>query len=177
MSIKTKTMTAAALAALAVPAAALADGSERSAEAHKKNSERKAQKTTPKTRAFVVQGVGVTGVLPVADKKLNGALTLDPTSANKHARKVLDTDGLTKAELKSTKTVTFGETGDAVLVRYVGLPADSALQATDRVKVIGKVARSGDKSTINIRKITVKRETEENQSEAATTEQKSGERS
>ena len=174
MSIKTKTMTAAALAALAVPAAALADGSERSAEAHKKNSERKAQKTTPKSKAFVVQGVSLSGLAVDGDKKLTGALTLDPTSANKHARKVLDTDGLTKTELRSTKTVSFGETGDAVVLRYVGLQSTDAIQPTDRVKVIGKVARDGK---INIRKITVKRETEENQSEAAKTEQKSGERS
>ena len=160
MSIKTKTIAAAALAALALPTGALAAGSERAAEAHKKNSERKAQKAKPKSKAFVVQGVDLANLAVDADQKLTGPLTLDPTSANKHARTKLE---LTKTELRGEDTVTFGETGDAVLLRYVGLQATDPVQPTDKVKVIGKVTREG---AINIRKITVIRETEETQTTA-----------
>ena len=152
-----KTIAAATLAAIALPGAALADGSDRAAEAHKKNSERKAHKTHgAKAKAFVVKGVDASN-LTVTDGALAGALTLDPTSANKHARKALE---LTKTELKGEDTVTFGTAGDKTLIKYEGLAP------TDVVKVIGKVNRSGE---INIRKITVTRgETETEQAETET---------
>ena len=153
--MKNKTIAAAALAALTLPGAALADGSDRAAEAHKTNSERKAQKSHGhKGKAFVVKGVDAAN-LTVTDGALAGALTLDPTSANKHARKALE---LTKAELRSEQTVNFGEAGDKVLVKYVGLQSGDALAPTDVVKVIGKVNRAGE---LNIRKITVTRESAE----------------
>jgi hypothetical protein len=154
MSMKTKTLTAVTLAALTVPGAALADGSDRAAEAHKKNSERHAQKSHnhgPKAKAFVVKGVDAEN-LAVTDGALAGPLTLDPTSANKHARRALE---LTKTELRGEDTVTFGTAGDKLVIKYVGLQSTDALQATDVVKVIGKVNRDGE---LNIRKITVKRD-------------------
>ena len=159
MSIKTKTIAAATLAALALPGAALADGSGRSADAHKKNTERKAQKAEKahKGKAFVVKGVDAAN-LTVTDGALAGALTLDPTSANKHARRALE---LTKTELRGEDTVSFGTAGDKLLITYVGLQSTDALAPTDVVKVIGKVKRSGE---LDIRKITVTRETAETQS-------------
>ena len=159
-----KTIAAATLAAIALPGAALADGSDRAAEAHKKNSERKAQKTHgPKAKAFVVKGVDAAN-LTVTDGALAGALTLDPTSANKHARKALE---LTKTELRGEDTVTFGTAGDKLVIKYVGLQAADALQPTDKVKVIGKVNRAGE---LNIRKITVVRETAGSEAEKTETE-------
>lgn len=152
--MKTKTMTAVTLAALTVPGAALADGSDRAAEAHKKNSERHAQKSHnhgPKAKAFVVKGVDAEN-LTVTDGALAGPLTLDPTAANKHARRALE---LTKTELRGEDTVTFGTAGDKLVIKYVGLQSTDALQPTDVVKVIGKVNRAGE---LNIRKITVKRD-------------------
>ena len=145
MSIKTKTMTAVTVAALAVPGAALAEG--------KGKGHGKSHTKAPKAKAFTIQGVDAAN-LTVTDGKLAGPLTLDPTAANKHARVALE---LTKAELKGEDTVTFGDADDAVLIKYVGLQSTDALQPTDKVKVIGKVTRSGD---LNIRKITVIRETE-----------------
>jgi hypothetical protein len=102
-----------------------------------------------------VKGTTSATALPVADGALTGPLTLDPTSANKHARTLLT---LSKEELAGTATETFGVTGDAVVVKYVGLAATDALTATDVVKVLGKVKRDG---TLDIRKITVTRETAE----------------
>lgn len=159
MSTKTKTTAVAALAALTLPAGALANGGDRSDEAHKTNAERKAQKAKKahKGKAFVVKGVDAAN-LTVTDGALAGALTLDPTSANKHARTKLD---LTKTELRGEDTVSFGTAGDKVLVKYVGLQSTDALAPTDVVKVIGKVNRAGE---LNIRKITVTRETAETQS-------------
>ena len=164
--MKNKTIAAAALAALTLPGAALADGSDRAAEAHKKNSERKAQKSHGhKGKAFVVKGVDASG-LTITDGALAGALTLDPTSANKHARTFL---ALSKADVKGEKTASLGTAADAVIVKYVGLTATDAILPTDRVKVIGKVSGT----TLDIRKITVKRgdtETEAPKTEAPKTE-------
>src|SRR5918994_1416598 len=103
MSMKNKTIAAVTLTALALPGAALADGSGHSADAHKKNAERKAQKAkkAPKGKAFVVKVVDAAN-LTVTDGALAGALTLDPTSANKHARRALE---LTKTELNGEDTV------------------------------------------------------------------------
>ena len=150
MSIKTKTLTAAALTALAVPGAALADGS---AKSHGKSSEAKSHQK-PKGKAFTVKGVDFGGATLNSDSELTGPITLDPTSANKHARKALE---LTKTELRGEDTVTFGEADDKVIVKYVGLQSTDALLPTDKVKVIGKVTRSGK---LDLRKITVTRETE-----------------
>ena len=176
MSTKTKTTAAAAIAALALPAVALADGSdrpgkhgqERAAEQHKKHEATHVQKT--KGKAFVIKGVDAAG-LTVTDGALAGALTLDPTSANKHARTFLD---LTKTELRGEDTVSFGEAGDKVVIKYVGLQPTDALQPTDVVKVLGKVSRKDGK--LDIRKIQVKRETAETEAEkteAEKTESKS----
>jgi hypothetical protein len=155
MNMKTKIIAAAALAAIAVPTVAIADGSDRSGEAHKRNAERKAAKSTNKGKAFVVKGVDGSN-LTVTDGKLAGPLTLDPTSANKHARTFLE---LTKTELRGEDTVSFGEANDEVKINYVGLQPTDALQPTDTIKVIGKVTRASEPK-LNIRKITVKRESE-----------------
>ena len=155
MNMKTKTLTAVSIAALAVPGAALAEG-----KGHGKSGKAKTThaKKGPKAKAFTVKGVDAAN-LAVTDGKLAGPLTLDPTSANKHARVALT---LTKTELRGEDTVTFGEAGDALRIKYVGLQSTDALQPTDKVKVIGKVTRSGD---LDIRKITVVRETAENETE------------
>lgn len=138
--MKTKTLALAAIAALAVPAGAQA---VKPAD--------KPQKS--KGKAFTLKGTTAATALPVSDGALTGVLTLDPRSANKHARRLLT---LTKADIRGTATETFGVTGDAVRVNYVGLQATDALTATDVIKVIGKVKRDG---TLDIRKITVTRET------------------
>ena len=162
MSTKTKTTAVAALAALTLPAGALAHGGDRADQAHKTNTERKSHKThkahKAHGKAFVVKGVDAAN-LTVTDGALAGPLTLDPTSANRHARRALE---LTKAELRGEDTVTFGTAGDKLVIRYVGLQSTDALAPTDVVKVIGKVNRAG---VLDIRKITVKRgETAETQS-------------
>ena len=156
MSIKTKTTTAVALAALAVPGAALA---EKPAQPGKQGQDKAAAQQgkaqgKAKQRAIVVRGVDVAN-LTVTDGKLAGAITLDPTSANRHARRLLD---LSKDELRGEDTITLGAAGDAVVLRYVGLSSTDALQATDVVKVIGRRTRAGE---LDIRKITVIRPTEE----------------
>lgn len=147
--MKTKTVALAAIAALAVPAAAQA-----------KKPEPKPAKG--KGVAFTLKGTSLTA-LPVADGALTGPLTLDPVSANRHARNVLT---LTRADIQGTGTESFGVTGDKVLVKYDGLTATDALQATDVVKVQGKLTRTGKGKaktlgTLDIRKITITRETAE----------------
>jgi hypothetical protein len=161
MSMKTTTTAAAALAAIALPGAALAHdgekerGSKGREHAGAKHAERDGEHAPrrhhSKGRAFVVRGVDLSD-LSVTDGKLAGALKLDPTAANRHARKLL---GLTKAKLAGGDIVALGGTGDAVRVKYHGLTATDALQPTDVVKVHGKVSRKGGK--LDIRKITVKR--------------------
>lgn len=186
MSTKSKTLTVAALAAMAVPAAAAAHGRpgdagktgrDNATQQHARHqSASSATKTkTPKGVAFVVKGISAAG-LTVTDGKLGGPLTLDPTSANKHARDFL---ALTKAKLATTDTVAFGTAGDAVVVKYVGLKPTDALQATDVVKVIGKVTRvrKGDTTTprtLDIRKITVTRAGADDQAKAQTEQEKQG---
>ncbi len=149
MSIKTKTLAAAAIAALAVPGAALADGS---AKSHGKSSQAKSHQKAkgPKGKAFTIKGVDLANLAVDAEQKLTGPLTLDPTSANKHARAFLK---LSKADLRGEKTVSLGTAADAVKVTYEGLTATDAIQATDVVKVIGKVSGT----TLDIRKIVVTR--------------------
>jgi hypothetical protein len=171
--MKTRTLALTAVAALALPGAALAakpdqvgkpedagkqghekaaatKGAEKSAAA-KAKAEAKEKKA--KGKGFALKGVGL-ATLPVADGALTGELTLDPTSANKHARTLLE---LSKDDLGGTATETFGTTGDEVVVKYVGLTATDALSATDRVKVLGKVA-GGE---LDIRSIKITRTTDE----------------
>jgi hypothetical protein len=158
--MKNKTVALAAVAALAVPAAAQA---AKPAEPGKQGREKAAaQSTKTKGVAFTIKGTGLTA-LPVAEGALTGPLTLDPVSANKHARSVLT---LTRADIEGTGTESFGVTGDKVLVKYVGLTATDALQATDVVKVQGKLTRTGKGKaktlgTLDIRKITITREAAE----------------
>jgi hypothetical protein len=155
--MKTKTIALAAVAALALPGAAVAKKPvEAGAKGHenaaaKKHAQKPAKK--PHGKGFTLKGTGL-AALPVADGALTGPLTLDPTSANKHARTLLT---LSKSDLKGTATETFGETGDAVVVKYHGLTATDALQATDVVKVLGKVVAG----KLDIRSITVTRKAPE----------------
>ena len=161
--MKTKTTAAAAVAALALPSAALAhDGEKRHGNddqrAEQKQKQKQKQEHADKSKskrikgkAFVVKGVDAAG-LTITEGALAGQLTLDPTSANRHARRVLE---LTKTELRGEDTVTFGEAGDEVLVKYEGLTATDTLQPTDVVKVHGKVSRTDGK--LDIRKITITR--------------------
>jgi ABC-type Zn2+ transport system substrate-binding protein/surface adhesin len=177
MSVKTKTMTIAALAALTVPAAAAADkpsqgetGKSRGAEhshgakhshgaehnhgaehSHRAEHSHKdgAKAKKAKGKGFVVKGVDFGGAT-LTDGALAGALTLDPTSANRHARRLLE---LKRTAIAGEDTVTFGKAGDKVRVRYVGLQSTDALLATDVVKVVGKV-KGGE---LDLRTITIKR--------------------
>jgi opacity protein-like surface antigen len=154
--MKKKTLALTALAALALPAAAV--DANKPAEPGKQGREKAAQKKAaqkPKGKAFTLKGTTSETALPVAEDKLTGPLTLDPTSANKHARTALT---LTKADIRGTATETFGVAGDEVVVKYEGLTATDALTATDVVKVHGKVQRDG---TLDIRRIQVVRETDE----------------
>lgn len=150
--MKTKTLAITAAAALAVPAAAQAAKPAEPGKQGKENAAAKQQAAKAKGKSFTLKGVGLAS-LPVTDGALTGTLTLDPTSANKHARTLLT---LSKADLKGTATETFGESGDKVDVKYVGLTAADALKATDVVKVVGKVVAG----KLDVRTITVKRETE-----------------
>jgi hypothetical protein len=150
--VKTKTLTLTLVAALAVPAAAQAGRPEEPGKQGRDKAATKQSAHKAKGRGFTLKGTTSATALPVADGALTGPLTLDPTSANKHARTLLT---LTKAERRGTATETFGTTGDAVVVDYDGLAATDALTATDVVKVHGKVKRDG---TLDVRKITVTRE-------------------
>jgi hypothetical protein len=171
--MKTKTLALTAVAALALPAAAQATKpAEPGKDGREKAASKKAAKTPkkPKGVGFTVKGTGLTA-LPVADGALNGTLSLDPASANKHARTLL---GLSTEDVDGTVvTQPFGVAGDEVVVKYVGLTAADALQATDVVKVQGKVARTGKGKaktlgTLDIRRITITRETAEEQAPAPT---------
>ncbi|HEX8120634.1 MAG TPA: hypothetical protein VF549_05130 [Solirubrobacteraceae bacterium] len=157
--MKTKSIALAVVAALALPGAAVAS---KPAEPGKQGHDTAAAKQhakKPHGKAFTLKGTGL-ATLPVADGALTGPLTLDPTSANKHARTLLD---LSKTDLKGTATETFGETGDKVVVKYAGLTATDALQATDVVKVLGKVVAG----KLDIRSITITREAPEQEQEQA----------
>ena len=185
MSKKTTAiLTTAGFAIFASPA--LADrpdepGKQGRDNAAAKQAEQKAKKAKKAKKVkgvgFTLSGIGLTS-LPVADGALTGALTLDVTSANKHARTLLE---LSKTDIAGTSTFPVGTSGDAVVVKFDGLSEGDALQATDRIKVIGKVTRvrKGDETTVrtlDIRKIVVSRgetetETEQPETEQPTTEQ------
>ena len=160
--MNTKLIATSAAAALAFPAAAAADqpaepGAQGKANAAEQKAKQKKAKKQKKTRSFTLKGVDVTG-LTVTDGKLSGPVTLDPTSANRRARTLLD---LTKAEIKGEDTVTLGTAADAVKISYNGLTATDALQPTDTLKVIGRV-KDG---TLDIRKLVVTREAAETETE------------
>ncbi len=153
--MKTKTLALTAVAALAIPAAAQADKPAEPGKQGRDKATTKQSAQKPKGKAFTLKGTTAATALPVSDGALSGPLTLDATSANKHARKLLT---LTKDELRGTATETFGVAGDKVVVKLDGLAAGDALTATDVVKVTGKVKRDG---TLDIRRITVTRESAE----------------
>jgi hypothetical protein len=175
MSKKTTAIIATAgFAAFATPALA-----EKPAEPGKQGREKAAQKQAEQKKAkktkgvgFTLSGIGLTS-LPIADGALTGALDLDVTSANKHARTLLKLDA---AKIAGTQTFPVGTSGDKVIVKFDGLTATDALQATDRVKVIGKVTRvrKGDETTVrmlDIRKIVVSRGGTETEQPKPETEQ------
>ena len=160
-----------AIAALAVPAAAVANddhqkkGKSQQAKSQKAKSQ-KAKKS--KGVGFTVSGTELTG-LNVTDGKAAGPFTLDLTSANKHARTFLN---VTPAQIQGDDTTSIPvQTDDSFRLRLNGVTdgADAGTTVdladvlpTDRVKVIGKVTRvrKGDTTTtrvLNIKKITVTR--------------------
>jgi hypothetical protein len=164
MRFKT-TAVATAIAALAVPSAALATDDHE----HKGKSHQKAKKA--KSVGFSLSGTELAG-LNVTDNKASGPFTLDLTSANKHARTFL---GLTKTQIQGDDTTSIPVASDDTFrLRLNGITdgADAGTDvsladvlATDRVKVVGKVTRvrKGDTTTtrtLDIKKITVTRETE-----------------
>lgn len=169
MSTKTKITSAAALAALALPTAALATDGPGKGRGHDRGGDgaRSEQHRGDDGRrghhkgrhhgrhggrhAFVVAGVSAAG-LTVTDGRLAGPITLDPTAANRGAAKLLQ---LTREKLAGQDTVTFGTAGDGVRVQYKGLAATDALKPTDAVKVYGKVDRAT--GALDIKQIKVKR--------------------
>lgn len=174
-STTTKTLIAATMAALAVPSAASATGpghdghgdkaSGGGAAQQEQRSEDRGERGDPGEerghrserwltkgrRSFVISGVDASG-LAVTDGKLSGAITLDPTAANRGARVLL---GLTKEELAGEDTVTFGTAGDTAVVKFRGLTATDALQPTDRVQVLGTIR----KGVLDVRFVKVTRAT------------------
>ena len=188
-----KTAVAAALTALAVPSAAVADhreptdrghGNDRS-EQDRGDSQRQNQNRSrhqnrnrrgKQSVGFSLSGTGLSGL---SGSTLALPLTLDVTSANRHARRLLE---LTRADIQGSGTETFGASSDTFLLRFAGITdgnndgtVDLAdVLATDRVKVIGKVTRTrtrdedGDRTTsyggLNIRKIVISRASAEDNS-------------
>ena len=159
MNLK-KTAVATAVATLAIPAAAQAD---KPADAGSKG---KAKQSQPKQVGFTVGGLYTSGLtLPLLeqrdeDQTVSGPLILQVTSANKHAREFLVFTKANKPSKERPKSRTITLTNDTV--RFVGFDADDVLDATDRVKVIGKVTRTGkgkDKTaaggTLDVRRVIV----------------------
>jgi hypothetical protein len=189
--MKTKTAVAAGLAALALPAAAVADkpaepgkkGRDNAAAKRAEHQPAKPENAARQRKARKVKRVGFTikgtnlASLPVTDGALTEGLVLDPTSANRHARVAL---GLTKATIKSDAlTDAFGVAGDEVTVRLSGLTSSDALQPTDVVKVVGRVERSGKGrnatyGAIDVRRITITRETGDDEVEQPEQETEQG---
>jgi hypothetical protein len=171
MSTKTKTTAAAAIAALTLPAAALAHDGEkgRGHDKQQRSEQRDARSERGDhgkrhgwkhgRRAFVLAGVDATG-LTVTDGKLAGELTIDPLHASKGARRLLE---LSKDEIRGEDTVSFGTAGDEVRVKYKGLPEGEAPKPTDIVTVFGKIERKTGE--LDIKKIWVKRRSAEKQAE------------
>jgi hypothetical protein len=182
MSTKTKTTAAAAIAALALPTAAFAtdpdhgrgDHRSKDGDRHEQRDQRSGKNRSERRvedrrrsgaddrgkhkgrhhgrKAFVLAGVDAANLSVSADGKLAGPLTVDPLAANRGARKLLN---LTKEQIAGEDTVAFGVAGDGVKVKYKGLVATDALQATDVVTVLGKVDRTS--GALDIKKISIKR--------------------
>lgn len=162
----------AALAAVAVLGATGAAEAAKPTTPSKGQEKQKAAKT--QKVGFSLKGVTATLPLGTEGAALTGALSLDPTSANKAARSALGL-GTPKALKASTETVDVTDAVQGLTVTYVGFGDDKMITATDKVKVIGKVTRTRTKSgkgkpsftygDVDIRKVVVTRgETEtENQ--------------
>ncbi len=166
MNLK-KTAVAAAVTALAVPAAAQADkpdnaGSQGKAKAEQKRSAKAQKRSQPKSQrvGFTLAGTELAG-LPLttgAGDVAASAFTLDLTSANKHARAALgqgDAQDVTRAFLAGDSTTTIPGDANGFDLRLEGVTdggdegTDVTLAdvlATDRVKVLGKVVRTRTKS-------------------------------
>lgn len=157
--MKTKFIATTAIAALAVPGAALADGKPSDAGSKGKTTSQQS-KSKPKGVGFSLGAVDVTG-FTVTDGVV-APFSLDPTSANKHARSFFDPD-LTKEFIEGEGTVQVPVAdGDTAIVRYHGLSSTDAIQPTDRIKVVGKVTKvkKGDTTTqrvLDIRKVVITR--------------------
>ena len=158
MNLK-KTAALAAVAALAAPAAA--DAAKPTDPGSKGQQKSQNAKSKQKGVGFAVAGVNVgVGENSFADSTSAQdvkALTLDVTSANKHARTFLS---LTTDESK--KGVSISDTADGkAIVRFVGFEGTPVLDAFDRVKVVGKVTRvrkgasAASVRKLDIRKITI----------------------
>lgn len=175
-----KTAVAAALTALAVPAAAQADrpdkrGDGERANAGQKQDRREARKERRENRrsrvGFVVAGVKLEN-LTVTDGRIS-AFSLDLTAANKHARKLL---GVDRAFIRGTESKQIPVVaGDEAKVRLRGITDGgdegttvelADVLPTDRVHVIGKArktrtgegeARTTTYSDLDIKKIVIKR--------------------
>lgn len=158
-SMLKKTAVAAAVTALALPAAAIGDKPENPGSKGKGTSQAKKFKGV----GFALSGLDYKGPALTDSKEPQtvGAFTVDVTSANKHARTFL---GLTTKPSKETPAQDrpISDTADGkAIVRLVGFETGDVVDATDRVKVIGKVTRvrKGDSTTtrkLDIRRITIK---------------------
>ena len=153
-----KTALAAAVVALAVPAAAQADKPEKTG---KENAAAKKAKT--KSVGFTVGGLYVSGFdLAKSGEQDLSSFTLKVTSDNKHARQYLGLDSkATKPSEESPREETVTIT-DKAIITFVGFEDGDTLDSTDLVKVIGKVTRSGkgksktaEGGALDIRKITI----------------------
>jgi hypothetical protein len=167
MSIKTKTTTVAALAALTLPSAALAHGGEKNGRGHDNDHAGTSDSRGDQgargdcgdkgghhgwhqgRRAFFLTGTDVAG-LTVTDGKLAGPITLDPTFASAKAFKTL---GLTRDKVKSEETIQVGAAGDDVEVKYKGLQATDAIAPTDYIAIFAKTDR--ETGALDIKKIKV----------------------
>jgi hypothetical protein len=177
-----KTLTAAAVAALAAPSAALATDGDRHHHRHhgdhKHAGEHKSQKSHKghQGKAADRRGHGarhkrkgwkkkhrrahrafvLIGVkasgLDVTGGKLAGPVTLDPVAANRKARKVLE---LTREVLRGEDTIQVGTAGDEVKLKLKGVESAAAIQPADVVKISGTVDRKT--GALDIKHIHVKR--------------------
>jgi hypothetical protein len=176
-----KTAVITAIAALAVPAAALAAQPDNPGQQGRDNAAAKRQantnSTTTKWVGFTLKGLLVTGQTFPAFTAVGENFTLnDPAldliSANRHARKALDIE---PSEIEGTSATPLDLTNtDQFKLNVVGITDagtigswNDDLAAGDSVKLIGKVERTrtkepGEKPTfdygaVNIRKVVVTR--------------------
>ena len=144
MRLTTKTAgAAAAIAALAVPAAAVA---ENQGGTHSRSAEQRSahQKKTQKV-AFVVTGTLTGETVAATDRAAGGeTLSLDVTSANRHARQGFDADPrlsrsfIEKTGTEGTKEFTVDSNGASVRLAE----GQTDLAAGQQIKLIGKVERT-----------------------------------